>query len=278
MNADNPSSGLALVTGASSGIGLALAREFVQHDFDVVIAAESPLIEEAASALRESGRQVTAVRADLATPDGVRQLWSTTVMLGRPVAAAALNAGVGVGGRFAETALDDHLRLVDLNVRSTVHLAKLVVDHMITQGSGRILVTSSVAATTPGPYHATYAASKAFGHSFAESIRHELQDTGITVTSLMPGPTDTRFFVRAGLQDSPLGRGPKDDPAEVAAAGFKALMAGKPHVVPGSLKNRVMAEVGTHLPDRLASKAMGAQTKPDQTKAAQKQQKEDEEA
>jgi short-subunit dehydrogenase len=270
IDSDNSPGGLAVITGASSGIGLALAREFVQHGFDLVIAAEDPLIEEAASALRSSGRQVTAVRADLATADGVEQLWSATLALGRPVAAAAINAGIGVGGRFAETALEDHLRLVDLNVRSTVHLTKLVLDQMVGQGSGRILITSSVAATTPGPYHATYAASKAFGHSFAESIRQELQDTGVTVTSLMPGPTDTNFFERAGLQDSPLGRGSKDDPDEVAADGFQALMDGKPHVVPGSMKNRVMAEVGTHLPDRVASKAMGAQTKPDQTKEAER--------
>src|SRR4051794_33875364 len=155
MNAESSPAGLAVVTGASSGIGLALARQFVEHGFDLVIAAENDLINEAAEALRASGRQVTPVVADLATPEGVRRLWSETEALGRPVAAAALNAGIGVGGRFADTALEDHLRLVDLNVRSTVHLAKLLVDQMVTQGSGRILITSSVAAVTPGPFHAT---------------------------------------------------------------------------------------------------------------------------
>jgi short-subunit dehydrogenase len=263
MNAESSPAGLAVVTGASSGIGLALARQFAQHGFDLVVAAEDDLINEAADALRVSGQQVTPVVVDLATSDGVAGLWAQVEALGRPVAAAALNAGVGVGGRFADTALEDHLRLVDLDVRSTVHLAKLVVDHMVAQGSGRILITSSVAAVTPGPFHATYAAAKAFGHSFAEGIRTELQDSGVTVTSLMPGPTDTNFFDRAGLENSPIGQGPKDDPEDVAKDGFEALMDGKPHVVPGSFKNKAMAELGTHLPDRVASKAMGKQTKPE---------------
>jgi short-subunit dehydrogenase len=139
---------------------------------------------------------------------------------------------------------------------------------MVAQGAGRILLTSSVAATTPGPYHATYAASKAFVHSYAEGNRVELKDTGITVTSLMPGPTDTEFFDRADLESSKIGQGRKDDPDDVAKDGFEALMAGKPHVVAGSLRNKMMAEAGTHLPDRIAAPAMGAQTKPSDADSA----------
>ncbi|MVA77581.1 SDR family NAD(P)-dependent oxidoreductase [Auraticoccus sp. F435] len=259
--AEQAENGLALVTGASSGIGLGLARHFVQNGFDVVVVAEDPALEAAADALRVSGRQVTAVHADLSRPEGVEELWARLAEGGRPLAAAALNAGVAVGGTFADTPLERHLEVVDLNVRSTVHLAKLVVDQMVATGSGRILITSSIAATAPGPYHATYAASKAFAHSFAEAIRHELKDTGVTVTSLMPGPTDTQFFDRADMTDTAIAQGPKDDPQEVAEAGFEALMAGKPHVVPG-LRNRVMSEAATHLPDRLATPGMGMQTKP----------------
>ncbi|WP_121254710.1 SDR family NAD(P)-dependent oxidoreductase [Nocardioides ferulae] len=257
--------GLALVTGASSGIGRALVQQFVDHGYDVVVTAEDAELHTAAAQLRESGRQVLAVQVDLTRPEEVEQLWREATALGRPITAAALNAGVGVGGgTFAETALDRHLALVDLNVRSTVHLAKLLVDHMVAQGEGRILVTSSVAAVAPGPYQATYNASKAFGHSFAEAIRHELKGTGVTVTSLMPGPTDTEFFERADMEATPLAQGSKDSPEQVAADGFAALMAGKPHVVAGSLKNRVLAEVATHLPDRVGTAAFAAQTKPKQ--------------
>lgn len=262
MTTDTDRAGLALITGASSGIGLALAREFANHGFDLIIAAEDDRLEAAARSLHDSGHGVTAVQVDLTEPKAVERLWFEATALQRPVDVAVLNAGVGVGGSLAETSLERHLALIDLNVRSTVHLAKLVIDHMVQNGSGRIMITSSVAATAPGPYQATYAASKAFGHSFAEGIREELKDTGITVTSLMPGPTDTDFFRRADMLDTPLGRGSKDDAVEVAKDGFEAVMSGKPHVVAGSLKNRLMAETATHLPDRLSTAAMAKITKP----------------
>jgi len=261
-SSDNDHSGLALITGASSGIGLALAREFAAHGFDLVITAEDDRLEPAAYSLHETGRAVTAVRADLTDPKAVESFWFQATGLHHPIDVAVLNAGVGVGGAFAQTPLERHLALIDLNVRSTVHLAKLVTDHMVRNGSGRIMITSSVAATAPGPYQATYAASKAFAHSFAEALREELKNTGVTVTSLMPGPTDTDFFRRAGMLDTALAHGPKEDPAEVAKEAFNAVLDGKPHVVPGSFKNRLMAEAATHLPDRLSTAAMAKQTKP----------------
>lgn len=259
--------GPALVTGASTGIGLSIARELAKRGHDLVVAAEEPEIHMAAAELKASyGVEVRAVQVDLTVPDEVRHLWQEATDAssfgGRPLDVVVLNAGVGVGGAFAETSLERHLGLVDLNVRSTVHLAKLAVDDMVARGSGRILVTASIAATAPGPYHATYAASKAFVHSFAEGIRHELQDAGVVVTSLMPGPTDTEFFRRADMLDTPIGQGPKDDPDDVAREGVEALLVGKPHVVAGSVKNKLMAEAATHLPDRVVTKAMGRQTKP----------------
>src|SRR3712207_3811735 len=208
---------LAVVTGASSGIGLSLARQFVEHGYDVVVAAEDAGIEKAALDLRDGGRQVTAVQADLSTPEGVTALYVAATHGGRPVSAVALNAGIGVGGSFSETDLEDDLRLVDLNVRSTVHLAKLFVRDMVARGDGKVLITSSIAAKAPGPFHATYAASKAFVHSFAEGIRQELADTGVTVTSLMPGPTETEFFERADMEDTKIGSADNKDTADEVA-------------------------------------------------------------
>ncbi|WP_435771606.1 SDR family NAD(P)-dependent oxidoreductase [Nocardioides sp. SYSU DS0651] len=252
---------LALVTGASSGIGFELARQFVDHGYDVVVVAEDEELQQAAEELRRSGREVVPVRADLTVAAEVEQVWREVERLGRPLAAAALNAGTAVAGRFAETSLEDHQGLVDLNVRSTVHLGKRVVDHMVAQGRGRILITASIVAVAPAPFQPTYAASKAFVHSFAEAIRHELKGTGVTVTSLMPGPTDTELFARADMEDSPLARGRKDDPATVAKDGFEGMMKGKPHVRAGSVLNAMMVETATHLSDRVTSALVALQTK-----------------
>jgi short-subunit dehydrogenase len=259
----NGPSQLALVTGASTGIGRALARELVERGYDVVVAAEEPAIDAAATGLRASGRAVVPVQVDLATAGGVEELYRRACEAG-PVAVVALNAGIGVSGRFDKTTLEENLTLVDLNVRSTVHLAHLVVRDMVARGEGKVLVTSSIAAVAPGPYHAAYAASKAFVHSFAEGLRVELEDTGVTVTSLMPGPTDTEFFARADMGDTKLGRmDDKDDPQEVARDGVEGLLAGKSSVVAGSLKNRVQAELATHLPDALAAPILARMAKPE---------------
>jgi short-subunit dehydrogenase len=255
---------LALVTGASSGIGRALAHQFASHGFDVVMVAEEDRIHEAAREVAETGGgAVVPVEADLTTSTGNEAVWAAVQATGRTPAAAALNAGIGVNGRFDQTALEDDLALVDLNVRSTVHLAKLVTRAMVDAGEGRLLVTSSIAAVAPGPYHATYAASKAFVHSFAEGLRVELKDTGVTVTSLMPGPTDTDFFSRAGMEDTRIGAmDDKDDATTVAADGFEALMKGRSSVVAGSFSNRLQAEIGTHLPDAIAAPILARMTKP----------------
>jgi short-subunit dehydrogenase len=253
---------LALVTGASTGIGRSLAREFGEHGYDLVIAADDDAIHDAAEALRATGSAVVAEQVDLSTADGVTALHRAATSAGN-IAAAALNAGVGVGGRFDETDLDRDLALVDLNCRSTVHLAKLLTRDMVRAGEGRLLFTSSIAATTPGPYHATYAASKAFVHSFAEAIRVELADTGVTVTSLMPGPTDTDFFERGDMLDTKLGAmDSKDDPDDVARQGFEALMAGKDHVVAGRLMNKVQTAAARVLPDQRTASAMSGMTEP----------------
>ncbi|QXJ22617.1 SDR family NAD(P)-dependent oxidoreductase [Actinomadura graeca] len=255
---------LAVVTGASSGIGRELAAEFARHGFEVVMAAEDEGVDEAARRVSdETGGVTEPVRVDLATSQGVEELYAAIRARGRPVDALAINAGVGVAGDFSrDTELADELRLVDLNVRSAVHLAKRVLRDMAGRGEGRVLFTSSVAATGPGPYQATYAASKAFLSSFSQALRHELRETGVTVTALLPGPTETKFFERAGLQDTRLGQMDKDDAAQVARQGFEALMAGKDHVVAGSFRNKVQAGASRVVSEPAKAKLHGKLTEP----------------
>jgi short-subunit dehydrogenase len=207
---------LAVVTGASSGIGYELAKQFAQNGFDLVVTATGSNINDAAQAFEALGANVETVEADLATYEGVETLYHKVQANGRPVEAIAINAGVGVGGKFSETDLQEELNLINLNVVSSVHLAKRVVKDMVDRGSGKILFTSSIAALMPGPFEAVYSASKTFIHSFAEGLRNELKDAGVTVTALMPEPTDTNFFHRAGMDDTKAGADKKDDPAVVA--------------------------------------------------------------
>jgi short-subunit dehydrogenase len=239
---------LAVVTGASSGIGLELARQFADHDFDLVIAAENDLMAATAD-LEGRGARVEAVQVDLTSPAGVEELHGRIVATARPVEAIALNAGVGRGGGVLDAPLEDLLRIVDLNVRSTVHLAWLVGAEMARRGAGRMLFTSSIASTMPGSYQAVYNASKSFVQSFALALRDELKDSGVTVTSLMPGPTDTPFFAKAEMLDTKVGSGHKDDPADVARMGFEALMDGDERVEAASMSTKLQGRASRVLPD-----------------------------
>jgi short-subunit dehydrogenase len=223
---------------------------FGENGFDLLVAAEDGELTQAQESLKVTGATVEAHRVDLAAEAGVIELYRHIANTGRPVDALALNAGIGAGGAFAtETKLNDELQLIDLNVRSTVHLCKLVVADMVERDAGRILFTSSIASTMPGAFQAVYNASKSFVQSFALAIRNELKDTGVSVTTLMPGPTDTEFFERAEMEDTKVGAEEKDDPAEVAQQGFDALMAGKEKVVGGSFKNKVQTVAGKVIPD-----------------------------
>lgn len=187
-----------------------------------------------------SGR-VTEIQADLATREGVQQLWDEVLSLGRPVDIACINAGVGVGSLFAETDLDAELNMVYLNCAGTVQLAKYLVQHMLARKAGRILFTSSIAAEMVAPREAVYAATKAFGLSFGHSLRYELRDTEVSVTALQPGPTDTDFFHRAGMDNTEVGSTGKTEsqPDDVAHQGIEALLAGKDHVYAASAKTKV---------------------------------------
>jgi short-subunit dehydrogenase len=251
---------LAVVTGASSGIGFELAKQFATNGFDLIIAAEDVELDTAEEELRSFGAKVEALRVDLTTEAGVEELYGR--MKDRKVAAAVLNAGVGAGGAFLDTDLRDELEIVDLNVRSTVHLAKHVVRDMVSHHEGRILFTSSIASTMPGAFQAVYNASKSFVQSFALALREELKDTGVTVTSLMPGPTDTEFFERADMEDTKVGSGDKDDPADVARLGFEALMNGEERVVAASMKTKVQGRFSRAMPDSAKAKMHRAMAEP----------------
>lgn len=253
MNSSSSTRPLAVVTGASSGIGYELAKQFAQNGFDLLVTSTGSSIDEAAQTFKRMGAKVETVQADLATYDGVETLYKQIQALGQPVDAIAINAGVGVGGEFTKTDLQEELNLIELNVASTVHLAKRVVKDMVERGKGRILFSSSIISQMPSPFQAVYAASKAFVHSFSEAIRNELKDTGVTVTALMPGATETNFFHRAGLDDTKVGAEKKDDPAEVAKQGFEALMAGKDGILAESLKTKVQGAISTLLPDTVTA-------------------------
>jgi short-subunit dehydrogenase len=253
----------AVVTGASSGIGFELAKVLAEEGFDLLITAEDEEIQQAQRELNQLTASVECTRLDLSREEEVGRLYERIQATARPVDVLVLNAGIGAGGDFVrENDLRKVLRLIDLNVRSTVHLCKLVAQDMVARDEGRILFTSSIASTMPGSFQAAYNASKSFVQSFALALRNELKDTGVSVTSLMPGPTETEFFERADMEDTPIGQSEKDDPAEVARQGFDALMAGKEKVVGGSLKNKAQAAAAKVLPDSVKAELHRKQAQP----------------
>jgi short-subunit dehydrogenase len=238
----------AVVTGASSGIGLELARQFAAHGFDLVLAADEPI---------PPWLGGEHVRVDLATPEGVEELHAR--LQGRDVDAIALNAGITA----RSDDLERELALIDLNVRGTVHLARLVSADMAARGRGRMLFTSSIVAALPGPHQAAYDASKSFVQSFATALRHELRDHGVSVTLLMPGPTETPIFARAGQLGTLLGASDhKDDPADVARQGFEALMAGKERVAAASLTSKATELATRVLPEGVKTRLTAFVSRP----------------
>jgi short-subunit dehydrogenase len=242
---------LAAVTGASSGIGLHLTLALARRGYDVIVNAEDDALESAATQVRREGVQVRTVQVDLRDPSGVEEFHAAVTEDSRPLEVLALNAGVGQGGAFVETDIADEQSIIDLNVTATVRLAKLVLRDMVANDSGRVLFTSSIASEMPGSFQAVYNASKSFVQSFAEALQNELKDSAVTITSLMPGPTETEFFDRAGMQDTKVGQGDKDDASRVAEQGVVALLAGKPRVTGGGLKTRVQDMASKVMPDRL---------------------------
>lgn len=227
---------LAVVTGASAGIGLELAKIALSRGFDLIVCADEARIEEVAQSLRTAENQVVAVQADLSTTEGVDKLYAAAQ--GRPVEALFANAGRGLGHAFLEQDWSEIRRVIDTNVTGTVYLLQKFVRDMKARGAGKVLVTGSIAGYMPGTFQAVYNGTKAFVDSFAVALRHELKDSGVTISLLMPGATDTEFFKTADMLDTKVGADKKDDPADVAKLGFDAMMKGEESVIYG-LKNKL---------------------------------------
>ena len=241
---------LALVTGASSGIGLSLAKELASRGYDLVVCSAGERLADAVVELANLEVNVTEVQADLATRNGVTALWQAIERTARTLDVACINAGVGVGGSFWETDLEEELNMIALNCAGTVQLAKYVIQQMKARSSGKILFTASIAGEMVAPREAVYAATKAFVLSFAHSVGFELRDSGVTVTALQPGPTDTDFFHRAGMDNTPVGqKGKKESqPDEVAKQGIEALFSGKDHVYSASLTTKIEGMLANAIP------------------------------
>lgn len=228
----------AIVTGASSGIGFELAKCCTANGFDLLIAADEPAIQDAAHTLRASGASVEAVQVDLATKEGVDALYAAAK--GRPVSALLANAGRGLGRGFLDQDFEEARRVIDTNVTGTLYLIHKVGREMRERGEGRILITGSIAGFIPGTFQAVYNGTKALLDSFSYALREELSDTGVTVSCLMPGPTETEFFERAHLTDTKVGTDKKQPAEEVAKVGFDAMMSGDASVIAG-WKNKLQA-------------------------------------
>jgi len=238
----------AIVTGASSGIGYQLAKLCAQGGYDLLLAADSPSIVDVASEMRTCGVSVQALEVDLATDPGMRAVCDAAK--GRPIDLLLANAGHGLGGGFLDQEFDEARHVLDTNVTGTIYLLHEIGRRMRSRGSGRILITGSIAGFVPGAYQAVYNATKAFVDSFALALRAELEESGVTVTCLLPGATDTDFFERAGLLDTRLGQGPKADPADVARIGYEAMLAGEGDVVAG-WRNKLEVAVANLTPSEV---------------------------
>ena len=240
----------AIVTGASSGIGLELARRLAEEGYDLLIAADLPAIEDAGQELKQRGINCQALLCDLSTRDGVEQLIGAAEEIGRPIDALVANAGIGLGHAFLDQDLEQALKVVHTNVDGTLILLHKLGQKMRSQGQGRILITGSIAGLMPGTFEAVYNGTKAFLDSFSVALSNEMKESGVTVTCLMPGPTETDFFKRGDMADTKVGSGEKQSAAEVAKIGYEAMMSGELEVVAG-LKNKFEAAMSHIMPDSI---------------------------
>ncbi len=224
---------VALITGGTSGIGLELAKQFADHHYDLILVARAPgPLAEAKAFFEERDVRVETISADLSKRNAAQGVFEKVKTLGWDVDVLVNNAGAGVYGDFVmETNLQEELDIIQLNIASVVELTKYFTKDMIGRKGGKILFTASMAGIVPSPFLTVYSATKSFVLSFAEALRDELKGSGITVTALCPGATDTKFFERADMVHKKEKLGKLADPKDIAEAGFNALMKGDDHVV-----------------------------------------------
>ncbi len=252
---------LAVITGASTGIGRELAKIAAGEGYDLILVADEPAIDAAAGETRSQGVSVEAVEADLASFEGNDRLLAAVGE--RRIDVLIANAGRGLGHAFVTQSPDDWRRVIDTNVTGTTYLLQKVAQRMVTQSDGRILIVGSIAGLIPGSYQAVYNGTKAYLDSFSYALREELKDSGVSVTVLMPGPTDTEFFRRANMLDTPVGKDDgKEDPAKTARNGWEAMMDGSAHVVSG-VKNKIQAALSHVTPDTMLAKQHAKMAKPE---------------
>jgi uncharacterized protein len=249
---------LAVVTGASSGIGLEIARLAAKEGYDLIVAADEPLVD-ASAGFRDLGVDVQSIEADLATDQGVTRLLDAVG--NRPVDVLVANAGHGRGGAFVEQEPRGWRHTIDTNVTGTLLLIQPVLQDMLKRGEGKILVTGSIAGYVPGSFNAVYNGTKAFIDNFCAAISEEIKDSNVTLTVLKPGATETEFFRRADMLDTKVGQQKKDDAADVAETGWKAMLKGERSVVHG-LKNKAQVLAAGVVPESVTAAKHRAQAEP----------------
>lgn len=243
---------LALITGSSEGIGLELARLIIADGFKTILCGSSAKVHSVAEEFSNQGR-VSAVQSDLTTAEGAEKV--INAVAGRPLDVLVLNAGIALGGAFLDVPLERHLQLVEININSTLRLCHGLLPPMIARGRGKLLLVSSLSATTPTPFESIYGPSKSFMTSFGHGLREELRGTGVDVTILHPGATATDFHIRAGMGNTRFGDNSwKNDPAEVARQGYEAL------------KNGVTSLIGGDADTQAAGRALRAMTDEDKAR------------
>lgn len=249
---------LAIVTGASSGIGLELAKCAAQDGYDLIVAADTPFVE-AGPALDQYDVTVQSIEADLSSKQGIGQLLD--LVGNRPVDVLVANAGHGLGHGFLDQPTDEWMHVLNTNITGTLLLIQPIVKKMVERGEGKVLITGSIAGHLAGSFQAVYNGSKAFVDSFAAALNEEIKGSGVTVTCLKPGATETNFFHRAELDDTKVGQAKKDDPADVAKAGWEAMKDGDPAVIYG-MKNKMQVAAAGVMTDATTAKLHRAQAEP----------------
>ncbi len=237
----------AIVTGASTGIGLELAKLAAKDGYDLLVAADTPFVD-ASAGLKEAGANVETLEVDLSTFDGIDRLLAAAG--GRQIDLLCANAGHGLGHAFLDQQPSEWRHVIDTNVTGTTYLLQKVLKEMVARDEGKVLVTGSIAGFIPGSFQAVYNATKAFVDNFVSALQNEIKDSkGVTLTNLMPGPVETEFFHRGGMDDTSVGSNPnKSDPADVAKDGYEAVMSGKASIVSG-WKNKIQQAAAGVIPN-----------------------------